>query len=349
MKGFVSDRLHPILSLLLLGALLLAGLCVAYFLAFALAGILFGVSLTELQRVLQNPAGHAQGWSVLMLLQGLTAFVGLGGGVLAFVLVQGRSLKSYFAPRPVAARWLLAAAVLVLVSLPLLSWVIEWNANVHLPGFLSDWEAQARAKEAQLQGMIKLLTDFGTVPHFLVAVLVIAGGAAVGEELVFRGVVQRLLGQWFKSAHAGIWLSALIFSAIHLQFLGFVPRLLLGALFGYLYEWSGSILVPMAAHFTHNAFQLVLLYLQQRGVFSSFDPDANEAMPWPLVLLSVVLTGTLLLALRRWLTATAEPTEMHTLSRSGVAVAAAGAPIPQVSRTLGSKGVASPLDSPPNA
>jgi hypothetical protein len=94
--------------------------------------------------------------------------------------------------------------------------------------------------------------------------------------------------------------------------------MVLGLVLGYLYEWSGNILVPMAAHFTQNAFQLLLVYLTQRGQFGwGFDPDSNEALPWPLVVLSAVLTAGLLYVLRQRM-APAAPTQMLTLGRDGV-------------------------------
>jgi membrane protease YdiL (CAAX protease family) len=104
-------------------------------------------------------------------------------------------------------------------------------------------------------------------------------------------VVQRNLVRWTGSRTAGVWLAAAIFSAIHVEFFGFVPRLLLGLVLGYLYEWSGNILLPMAAHFTQNALQLVLLYVAQHRAMvpAVLDPDANVALPWPLVAFSVVL------------------------------------------------------------
>jgi len=148
--------------------------------------------------------------------------------------------------------------------------------------------AQARVRrEDRAAGLTKFLTQFNSAGRFWVGVVVIAIVPAVSEELVFRGVIQKNLVRWF-SPHVGVWLGAAIFSAIHFQFFGFVPRFVLGLALGYLYLWSGNILVSMAAHFTQNAFQLLILYLTQRGQFGwGFDPDANEALPWPLVLLSV--------------------------------------------------------------
>ena len=65
-------------------------------------------------------------------------------------------------------------------------------------------------------------------------------------------MLQPLFGQWFRNVHVSIWVVAAVFSALHMQFFGFIPRLVLGGLFGYLYFWSRTIWVPVLAHFINN-------------------------------------------------------------------------------------------------
>jgi predicted HTH transcriptional regulator len=91
---------------------------------------------------------------------------------------------------------------------------------------------------------------------------------AIGEELFFRGILQRIFVDWSKSKHWGVWITAIIFSAVHMQFLGFVPRLLLGALLGYLYVWSGSLWLPIIAHFVNNAAAVILTYIYSNDIIS---------------------------------------------------------------------------------
>lgn len=323
MKGFVSSRLHPLLTILLLVGLMSAAFCVAMFLVVVLAKLLFGLGVQEVGSITQNPTDYAQGWAFSMLSQGLLLFVGFGCSALALASLTGATWPQYFAPRrPVPFGWLLAAGGLVLVSVPFMSGLIEWNATAHFPAFLQSWEESARAMEDRAQELTRYLTRFHSPGRFLIGLLVIAVVPAISEELVFRGVIQRSLVRWFGSAHVGVWVAAAIFSAIHFQFFGFVPRFVLGLGLGYLYQWSGNILVPMAAHFTQNAFQLGLLYLQQRHVFNTFDPDSTESLPWPWMLASLAVTAALLVWLQRRLTTPlpTDTTESHTLSRAGTDV-----------------------------
>ncbi|WP_216679722.1 CPBP family intramembrane glutamic endopeptidase [Hymenobacter siberiensis] len=321
MKGFLPRTLHPGLQILVLMAMLVAGGCVGYAIIFAWAQWGFGMSVLEIQQVAQAPAASPQGWSLLMMMQGVLLFVAGTGGALGLASALGYGWAEYFSPRRLgAAGWLLVVAGLIIVTLPFMSTIIAWNAGAHFPAALHDFEVWARASEDKAAVLTKFLTNFNSPARFWVGVLVIGLVPAVAEELVFRGVIQKNLVRWF-SPHVGVWLGAAIFSAIHMQFFGFVPRFVLGLVLGYLYLWSGNILVSMAAHFTQNAFQLVLLYLAQRGQFGwGFDPDSSDALPWALAIPSVLLSAGLLYVLHRHFTAPAAPTAMLTLSSEGVAV-----------------------------
>ena len=295
MKGFLSRTLHPGLQILLLLGFMALCLCVAYAVIFAWGMGGFGLSVGQLMNAMQRPTTTPEGWEVLMMVQGVTLGLVFGGGALALASALGYRWADYFNPRRLGAGWwLLAAALLIVVILPLMSVIIAWNAGAHFPAALHDFEVWARASEDRAAVLTKFLTNFSSGARFAVGVLVIALVPAVAEELVFRGVIQKNLVRWF-SPHVGVWLGAAIFSAIHFQFFGFVPRFVLGLVLGYLYLWSGNILVSMAAHFTQNAVQLLILYLTQRGQFGwGFDPDSNDALPWTLVIPSALLTAGLL-------------------------------------------------------
>ena len=319
MKGFLPRTLHPGLQILLLLAFMIPASCVGLAVFAGCAQLLFGVSIADMGGVISNPAGMRNGWNVLMLYQGVLLFVLGTGAALALASALGYRWRDYFSPRRLGAGWwLLAAAALIIVILPLMSVLIAWNAGAHFPGFLHGFEEWARASEDRAAVLTKFLTQFNSPTRFVVGVVVIGLVPAVAEELVFRGVIQQNLVRWF-SPQVGVWLGAALFSAIHMQFFGFVPRFVLGLVLGYLYLWSGNILVSMAAHFTQNAFQLLLLYATQRGLFGwDFDPDANTALPLSLVLPSVLLSAGLLYLLHRQMTAPAIPTQMLTIGSDGV-------------------------------
>ena len=117
---------------------------------------------------------------------------------------------------------------------------------------------------------------------------------AIGEEFLFRGVFMRLFIRWFKNNHAGVWMAAFIFSAIHMQFYGFIPRLLLGAAFGYLFIWTNNIWVPVAAHFVQNATSVVVALLAGKGIISVSADDFGQTDNIFIIAASTLLVAYLL-------------------------------------------------------
>ncbi len=297
----LPDSWPPLARLLLLVGVFLLG----YLLGIALAGgviaVVWGVPLNGLSALLSGNAFHPAQSRILLVVQGLSHLVGFTVApliLLAFTLPARPFGQWLRAQGRVSAKWLAAGVGLTLVSVPLISAAIDWNASLHLGSWFGDLDAWMRAKEETGKRLTELLTRMHSLPDLVVGVLVIGLLPAVGEELLFRGVMQPTLTRWVgHRPHLGIWLTAIIFSAIHMQFLGFVPRLLLGAGFGYLYQWSGRLAVPMAAHFTNNALQVVMLYLSQRGALPGFDPDATDSLPWPWVVASAAATTALLVGL----------------------------------------------------
>ncbi|WP_347159991.1 CPBP family intramembrane glutamic endopeptidase [Pontibacter chitinilyticus] len=295
MKGFISKDIHPFVVLLLLLAYMIAGAFVAYFFYSILGEPLYGVSIFQLADTLANPTATPNAAAALMFYQGITSFFMFVVAPLFLLVSMGFNLGPYlnWKEQPGVALVVLSGLLIVFI-MPFNSLVINWNAGIHFPGVLKGFEDWARAEENQAAEMTKLLADFSTLPQLLIGLLVIAVIPAIGEELIFRGVLQRQLHRWSGNMHVAVWVAALVFAAIHVQFFGFVPRAILGALFGYLYFWSGRIIVPMAAHFVNNGFTVFLLYLQQTNQLTGFDVESTEPMPWYTVLLSIVLSAAVL-------------------------------------------------------
>lgn len=195
-----------------------------------------------------------------------------------------------------SARMLLWALAAMVVSMPAMSYVIEWNASISFPESLKSLEEALRQMEENAAGSIELMMGPHTVMNLIVNVLIIGLFAGFSEELFFRGALQRLLQSTRMSPAAAVWIAAIVFSAVHFQFFGFVPRMLLGAFFGYLLLWSGSVWLAVAAHAFNNVMYVVLTYFTGSG-----DPQFNLPFgePWLLPLVSALLTAGCLVALHR--------------------------------------------------
>ena len=183
------------------------------------------------------------------------------------------------------------------------SGVIEWNKSINFPEFMNSFETWAFNKEKELEKITMFLVSFENNWEFLFGILSIALIPGICEEYLFRGVLQKNFYLISKNIHIAVWLSAFFFSALHLQFYGFFPRMLLGVLFGYIYYWSGSILYPMIAHIFNNFFSLTIFYFSQKGLLNeNFEVSVNSSpkIPIALIIISAVLFIGFMYLLRRY-------------------------------------------------
>lgn len=186
----------------------------------------------------------------------------------------------------------LIAFSLILIANPAINFLGSLNENMRLPGWMSGIEAKMKEMEENAAFLLEKFMDVKTTGGLLFNLLMIAVIPAFGEEFLFRGVIQRIFSDWTRNYHWGIWISAILFSALHMQFYGFVPRVVLGALFGYMLVWSGSIWVPVLAHFFNNAAGVIGLYLINRGTIDPAIEDIGSgAEQLPIVVVSFALTG----------------------------------------------------------
>lgn len=165
----------------------------------------------------------------------------------------------------------LISIVFFMIALPFVNYISQWNASWEIPTFIGEW---MKSKETQAGELTSMFLDMPTVGLLIFNLIMIALLPAVGEELIFRGIMQRGIHRMTANPHLAIWVAAVLFSAVHMQFLGFVPRLLMGVAMGYLYYWSGSLWYPMIAHFTNNAMAVALAYGIQHG---SIQADIENA------------------------------------------------------------------------
>ncbi len=182
---------------------------------------------------------------------------------------------------------LLMAVAVMIVSSPFMSWIIELNQSIHLPESLATVEAAMRTMEDNAASAVESMLGPSTPGNLIVNVLLIGIMAGFSEELFFRGGLQRLLSTTRMSPWAAVWISAIVFSALHMQFFGFVPRMLLGAFFGYLLVWSGSVWLPIALHAFNNSMFVIL-----KQVTGSGEPSLGGAeSSWYTILISAILTA----------------------------------------------------------
>ena len=199
------------------------------------------------------------------------------------------------------------AILLMLVALPAINLLSYWNQQMSLPAFLEPLEQWMKTSEESAKVLTEQFMQATTFGGLIINILLMAVLPALGEELTFRGVLQRLFQgskvsefQGSRVPHLAIWCSAILFSAIHLQFYGFIPRMLMGALFGYMLVWTGSLWIPILMHFTNNAMAVLLYFVSLRVGWDMEKMDAigtNDTL-W-LGVVSMVITIVGVYAFRR--------------------------------------------------
>lgn len=211
-----------------------------------------------------------------------------------WIVIEKQTLNS-FSFQEVKPIVFLLVALLIIIFMFFDALIIEWNQGIVFPESLKGIEKWMKKSEESAGELTKFLTDFKTPSQLIVAMIVVAVLAGVSEELLFRGVLQNITLRASGNPHVAIWFAAFVFSFIHFQFYGFFPRMLLGALFGYLYYWTKNIWVPIFAHFVNNGFTLLMAYLYSTKAVEVNIED-TKSVPLTMALGSLLLTALIL----RW-------------------------------------------------
>jgi len=159
---------------------------------------------------------------------------------------------------------LFLVVIFMILIIPFINLLGDLNHQLVLPKMFSGIEVWMKTSEEQATTLTEKFLKVYNVQGLLFNIILISVIPAIGEELYFRGALQGVIRDW-KGIKISIWITAIVFSTIHLQFYGFVPRMLMGAFFGYLLFWSENMWLPIVAHFTNNGIAVLFYYLQLNG------------------------------------------------------------------------------------
>lgn len=280
---------HWLLSLTVLVLIVFGTLAILQTIAVGLIPFLFGIGFDQLPSLLTASLEHPNGRMAFLFIQGLGGGLAFWlGGWLFLRLVDKKTLQlsRQFSPEKLDRIWLVLPILIGFVLFNSL-WVYL-NMNLEFPESMRGLETLLREKEDQLMELTLYLTNFSGTGELLMGILVIGVLAGIGEEYLFRGILQPKLHHYTQNAHAGVWITAFIFSAIHFQFYGFLPRLMLGALFGYLYLYSGTLIFPVLAHILNNTFTLFLVYFNKLELIE-YDMENATDLHWEYVLIGLIV------------------------------------------------------------
>lgn len=178
---------------------------------------------------------------------------------------------------------LLFAIAFFIVVFPFLEWLVNLNMEMKLPQGLAGLEDLIKSWEDKGKIITERFLEGGSIYVFAFNLFVMAIVPAVAEEFFFRGTLQTFLGKWLGNAHVAIIITSFLFSFIHFQFYGFVPRMLLGVIFGYFFLWSGSIWTPVLLHFTNNAIGVTGYFLAEKSLINFKMDEPMQTSNWGII------------------------------------------------------------------
>jgi membrane protease YdiL (CAAX protease family) len=188
----------------------------------------------------------------------------------------------------------MVAVVALFSAYPLVQLSYEFNSALPLPEWMHEMESSA----AEIMQQILAMDSVGS---FLLTLLLVGILPGIGEELVFRGVLQRQIQDWTRRPVLSVWLAAIIFSAIHMQFEGFLPRMALGAVLGFLYLWSNNLWIPIIVHAVNNGAQVSVLYFTGVDLSNVNEESSMPVSGW-IIILSVSMLYVCYLVLKKYRT-----------------------------------------------
>lgn len=260
------------------------------FSGFLLAMTLYKISMTELMTLLSDLQNTDQ-THILKFMQIYQATGIFIVSPLCIVwLLEYHPLRYLYAQNAPTSKNILLVMAIILCILPLVNFLAWLNNAVEFPSCLTSLESWMRSKEQTAEDLTRLFLTMNSRSDLWINILMISVIPALGEELLFRGLLQRLFCDFFKNIHIAIITSAILFSAIHLQFFGFFPRMMLGLIFGYMLAWSENFWLPVIAHFSNNFMAVLAHYfLSEEQITKNIDHFGIEPQTAIWTVLSTVL------------------------------------------------------------
>ena len=265
MIKFYQQKPSPGMEVLLFGLLVFLSFFLVLFVGMVVAVPLFGMELSELQRIM-GTAGAEGNINIFRYLQVVNQIgIFILPALLFGILVKRNFIYYFHLEKVVLWKNLLAVFILLFTILPLINFLATFNEAIELPEFMGGAEQWMKEREEAARRLTGRFLETTTAKGLFINMFIMAVIPAIGEELFFRGALQQIFTRWFNNVDWAIIFTSVLFSALHLQFFGFLPRFLLGVIFGYLFYWSRTIWLPIFAHFVNNGAAVVVAFLAARG------------------------------------------------------------------------------------
>jgi membrane protease YdiL (CAAX protease family) len=275
------------------------------FLAFTLLSLVIAIPLYGIDSMLNIPGlndlDNPESIVILKYFQVVQA-IGLFiiPPIILGYLFHGKTTEYLYLNKSFHFSTILLVVVLMFFAGPFINFIGELNNSMVFPSWLSGVEEWMKDAEENAAKITEAFLNVKTTGGLLFNIFMVAFLPAIGEELLFRGVIQRIFTKMTRNYHWGIWISAILFSALHMQFYGFVPRVLLGAIFGYMLVWGGSMWLPILGHFLNNGIAVIAMFLINNEMISpKFEEYGSTTDSYYMAVVSLVLIVVFMFMIKR--------------------------------------------------
>lgn len=256
---------------LVIGQLILGGLMIA-----GGADIMLGSDVTSLLDSMESTWMFKIGVGVNNLLMFAVA------ALVFCTMVMKSKISTYFNFKSINLLLLGLSLLYMVVSYPLIGYSVNLLSHINFPSWMSSMDEQS------IETLMSVL-NMNNIGDLILNLFIVAIIPAVGEELLFRGVIQKELKRHMTNQHIAIWITAFVFSAVHLQIEGFPPKFILGLVLGYTYHYTKNIWYPILLHLFNNGSQLIALYISNEEI-SEIEMSEGTDIHWSIALLSLALS-----------------------------------------------------------
>jgi len=284
-------------KILILSGMVLVFGSVGVLISHFLAKLFFGVDLSVIsfQSIKKDD---------LQIIAALKLYQTIGGGIGMFLIpafifpaaVNYRIRVFPFHQQQVSVLPFMIGVFSILIVAPAISWLYQINQQMHFPAAWQAWETSIKEMEDQAAMLTKLFVAADSYSMLLLNIFVVALVPAICEEFFFRGILLQYTRFVFTKKWIAVLVSALVFSGFHGQFYGFLPRFALGVLLGYLFLFSGNLVLPIVAHFINNAIAVLLVFYEKElSVYAIFSSTYEFAWYWAVLSAALGIMALLML------------------------------------------------------
>ena len=300
-KGFFFDS-SPITMIIMLCFVMVSSVTISMALGMLIASFVLGVPINDLANIVYND-DSMQHLNLVRYLQILTniSFFTIPALIAAY-LFSGNAVKYLGLRQGAKLKWFIATLLVMLTAIPAINLLLMLNEMIVFPESLAGLESWLMKYEDNAQQTTKLFLNVDTLGGLFFNIFMMAILPAIGEELIFRGLLHKIFVKWTGNVHVAIIITGLLFSMMHLQFYGLFPRWILGILFSYMMVWSGTIWVPILAHFVQNTLAIVVHYLIYKKMISDeVETIGASSSDIPLIIFATSLCAvTLWFMCKKW-------------------------------------------------